>query len=168
MTTSNTTIATFCCAQIVTPNSATRLVASLVQDSFTANHSHADAPQRADHQMLPLLATSFATGLANPRRLLVLANDDVLVAEHGAGYITLLRDDGEGHAKWLNRHVAMLDVLRENNPRCSGSKVQDDIGAILNDEKLVHDDMLLSRSVSTTVLPSKSLNVLFFRSKLVA
>ena len=37
-------------------------------------------------------ATPFATGLANPRRLLVLPNGDVLVAEQSAGYLTLLRD----------------------------------------------------------------------------
>src|SRR5271166_6716414 len=35
-------------------------------------------------------ATPFATGLANPRRLLVLPNGDVLVAEQSAGYLTLL------------------------------------------------------------------------------
>src|SRR4029079_2036279 len=39
-------------------------------------------------------ATPFATGLVNPRRLLVLPNGDVLVAEQSAGYLTLLRDDG--------------------------------------------------------------------------
>ena len=55
------------------------------------------------------LATPFATGLANPRRLLVLSNGDVLVAEQSAGYITLLRDDGEGHAKWIGRHVEDLN-----------------------------------------------------------
>ena len=44
-------------------------------------------------------AAPFATGLANPRRLLVLPNGDVLVAEQSAGYLTLLRDDGEGRAK---------------------------------------------------------------------
>src|SRR5438876_9201194 len=54
-------------------------------------------------------ATPFATGLANPRRLLVLPNGDVLVAEQSAGYLTLLRDDGEGHAKWINRHVEDLN-----------------------------------------------------------
>ena len=54
-------------------------------------------------------ATLFATGLANPRRLLVLANGDVLVAEQSAGYVTLLRDDGEGHAKWIDRHVEDLN-----------------------------------------------------------
>src|ERR1043165_1689822 len=36
-------------------------------------------------------ATLFASGLANPRRLLVLPNGDVLVAEQSAGYLTLLR-----------------------------------------------------------------------------
>jgi glucose/arabinose dehydrogenase len=54
-------------------------------------------------------ATPFATGLVNPRRLLVLANGDILVAEQSAGYITLLRDDGTGHAKWIDRHVEDLN-----------------------------------------------------------
>jgi glucose/arabinose dehydrogenase len=44
------------------------------------------------------VAAPFAGGLANPRRLLVFANGDVLVAEQAAGYVTLLRDDGTGHA----------------------------------------------------------------------
>ena len=54
-------------------------------------------------------ATPFATGLVNPRRLLVLPNGDVLVAEQSAGYLTLLRDDGSGHATWINRHVEDLN-----------------------------------------------------------
>jgi glucose/arabinose dehydrogenase len=54
-------------------------------------------------------ATPFATGLANPRRLLVLPNGDVLVAEQNAGYLTLLRDDGSGRAKWIERHVEDLN-----------------------------------------------------------
>jgi glucose/arabinose dehydrogenase len=55
-------------------------------------------------------ATPFATGLANPRRLLVLANGDVLVAEQSAGYLTLLRGvDGGGHAAWIERHVEDLN-----------------------------------------------------------
>ena len=54
-------------------------------------------------------ATPFATGLVNPRRLLVLGNGDVLVAEQSAGYLTLLRDDGEGRAKWISRHVEDLN-----------------------------------------------------------
>jgi hypothetical protein len=45
-------------------------------------------------------ATPFATGLANPRRLLALPNGDVMVAEQNAGYLTLPRDDGEGRARW--------------------------------------------------------------------
>src|SRR5690242_15949455 len=44
-------------------------------------------------------ATLFASGLANPRRLLVLPNGDVLVAEQSAGYLTLLRDDGDGRCR---------------------------------------------------------------------
>ncbi len=54
-------------------------------------------------------ATPFAVGLVNPRRLLVLPNGDVLVAEQSAGYLTLLRDDGEGRAKWIDRHVEDLN-----------------------------------------------------------
>src|SRR5215510_6594741 len=55
-------------------------------------------------------ATPFATGLANPRRLLVLPNGDVLVAEQSAGYLTLLRGvDGAGHAIWIERHVEDLN-----------------------------------------------------------
>jgi len=49
-------------------------------------------------------ATLFASGLAHPRRLLVLPNGDVLLAEQSAGYLTLLRDDGQGGpAKWIDR-----------------------------------------------------------------
>ena len=54
-------------------------------------------------------ATAFATGLVNPRRLLVLPNGDVLVAEQSAGYLTLLRDDGSGRAGWIERHVEDLN-----------------------------------------------------------
>jgi glucose/arabinose dehydrogenase len=54
-------------------------------------------------------AVPFATGLANPRRLLVLANGDVLLAEQGPGYVTLLRDDGTGKAVWIDRHVEDLN-----------------------------------------------------------
>ena len=54
-------------------------------------------------------ATLFASGLANPRRLLVLPNGDVLVAEQSAGYLTLLRDEGDGTAAWINRHVEDLN-----------------------------------------------------------
>jgi glucose/arabinose dehydrogenase len=55
------------------------------------------------------VATLFAKGLANPRRLLVLSNGDVLVAEQRVGYVTLLRDDGTGEAKWIDRHVEDLN-----------------------------------------------------------
>src|ERR671935_1735983 len=54
-------------------------------------------------------ATLFASGLANPRRLLVLPNGDVLVAEQSAGYLTLLREGGDGKAQWINRHVDVLN-----------------------------------------------------------
>src|SRR5262245_35410492 len=54
-------------------------------------------------------ATLFASGLANPRRLLVLPNGDVLVAEQSAGYLTLLREEGDGKVQWINRHVEDLN-----------------------------------------------------------
>ncbi len=55
-------------------------------------------------------ATAFAVGLEHPRRLLVLPNGDVLVAEQKAGYVTLLRDDdGDGKADWINRHIEGLN-----------------------------------------------------------
>ena len=54
--------------------------------------------------------TAFATDLAHPRRLLVLPNGDVLVAEQRPGYLTLLRDeDGDGKAEWRQRHVEGLN-----------------------------------------------------------
>jgi glucose/arabinose dehydrogenase len=54
-------------------------------------------------------ATPFATGLEHPRRLLVLPNGDVLVAEQKVGYVTLLRDgDGDGKAEWRQRHAEGL------------------------------------------------------------
>jgi glucose/arabinose dehydrogenase len=50
--------------------------------------------------------TAFATGLTHPRRLLVLPNGDVIVAEQRVGYLTLLRDgDGGGKAEWRERHA---------------------------------------------------------------
>ncbi len=50
-------------------------------------------------------ATLFASGLEHPRRLLVLPNGDVVVAEQKVGYLTLLRDqDGDGRADWIERH----------------------------------------------------------------
>jgi glucose/arabinose dehydrogenase len=53
--------------------------------------------------------TPFAVGLEHPRRLLVLPNGDVLVAEQKVGYVTLLRDDdGDGKADWIDRHVEGL------------------------------------------------------------
>jgi glucose/arabinose dehydrogenase len=55
-------------------------------------------------------AVPFATGLEHPRRLLILPNGDVLVAEQRAGYLTLLRDeDGDGQAEWRQRHVEGLN-----------------------------------------------------------
>src|SRR5687768_4223943 len=55
-------------------------------------------------------ATPFVTGLEHPRRLLVLPNGDVLVAEQSKGHLTLLRDeDGDGKAEWMQRHVEGLN-----------------------------------------------------------
>jgi len=55
-------------------------------------------------------ATLFASGLEHPRRLLVLPNGDVIVAEQRAGHLTLLRDeDGDGKADWIQRHAEGLN-----------------------------------------------------------
>jgi glucose/arabinose dehydrogenase len=49
--------------------------------------------------------TAFATGLEHPRRLLVLPNGDVILAEQSKGHLTLLRDeDGDGKADWIQRY----------------------------------------------------------------
>jgi glucose/arabinose dehydrogenase len=46
----------------------------------------------------------FAEGLKHPRKLLVLENGDVLLAEQKEGYITFLRDDdGDGKADTVSR-----------------------------------------------------------------
>jgi glucose/arabinose dehydrogenase len=51
-------------------------------------------------------ATPFITGLEHPRRLLVLPNNDVIVAEQKTGYLTLLRDeDGDGRADYIQRYA---------------------------------------------------------------
>src|SRR3954452_567332 len=51
-------------------------------------------------------ATPFITGLEHPRRLLVLPNNDVIVAEQKTGYLTLLRDqDGDGKADYIQRYA---------------------------------------------------------------
>src|SRR5215218_8252372 len=50
--------------------------------------------------------TPFVTGLEHPRRLLVLRNNDVIVAEQKTGYLTLLRDqDGDGKADYIQRYA---------------------------------------------------------------
>ena len=51
-------------------------------------------------------ATAFITGLEHPRRLLVLPNNDVIVAEQRTGHLTLLRDqDGDGKADFIERYA---------------------------------------------------------------
>jgi glucose/arabinose dehydrogenase len=50
--------------------------------------------------------TPFITGLEHPRRLLVLPNNDVIVAEQRTGHLTLLRDqDGDGKADYIERYA---------------------------------------------------------------
>jgi glucose/arabinose dehydrogenase len=69
-------------------------------------------PYQGQSPRLPegFTATPFVTGLEHPRRLLVLPNGDVLVAEQRAGHVTLLRDaDGDGKADWIQRHVEGLN-----------------------------------------------------------
>jgi glucose/arabinose dehydrogenase len=51
-------------------------------------------------------AAPFVTDLEHPRRLLVLPNGDIIVAEQKVGHLTLLRDDdGDGKADWIERHA---------------------------------------------------------------
>ena len=51
---------------------------------------------QAPRVMEGFTATPFITGLEHPRRLLVLPNNDVIVAEQRTGHLTLLRDqDGD-------------------------------------------------------------------------
>jgi glucose/arabinose dehydrogenase len=50
--------------------------------------------------------TAFATKLTHPRRLLVLPNGDVILAEQKPGWLTLLRDaDGDGKAEYIERYA---------------------------------------------------------------
>jgi glucose/arabinose dehydrogenase len=49
-------------------------------------------------------ATLFAQ-LEHPRRLLVLPNGDIIVAEQKPGHLTLLRGDAEGKAEFIERHA---------------------------------------------------------------
>lgn len=49
--------------------------------------------------------TLFARGLEHPRRILVLPNGDIIVAEQRPGYLTLLRDGEDGSAAWIERHA---------------------------------------------------------------
>ncbi len=52
----------------------------------------------------------FAEGLRNPRKLLVLGNGDVLLAEQKAGSITFLRDaDGDGKADSVSQFAKGFD-----------------------------------------------------------
>ncbi|MGE0259445.1 MAG: sorbosone dehydrogenase family protein [Alphaproteobacteria bacterium] len=50
-------------------------------------------------------ATHFATGVRNPRRILVLANGDVLVAQQSQSQVALLHDDGGGRAASNERYA---------------------------------------------------------------
>jgi glucose/arabinose dehydrogenase len=61
---------------------------------------------QAPRVMEGFTATPFITGLEHPRRLLVLPNNDVIVAEQRTGYLTLLRDqDGDGKADFIQRYA---------------------------------------------------------------
>ncbi|MEA2977190.1 MAG: hypothetical protein QOF19_2710 [Alphaproteobacteria bacterium] len=61
---------------------------------------------QAPRVMEGFTAAPFITGLEHPRRLLVLPNNDVIVAEQKTGYLTLLRDqDGDGKADFIQRYA---------------------------------------------------------------
>src|SRR3954470_6508968 len=54
-------------------------------------------------------ATAFATGIPNPRRLLILSSGDVLVATQSQGEVTRLHDDGSGRAPARERYAGGLN-----------------------------------------------------------
>ena len=63
-------------------------------------------PRNGEEPRAPqgFLLSLFAEGLKHPRKLLVLENGDVLLAEQDAGYITFLRDEnGDGKADTVSR-----------------------------------------------------------------
>ena len=61
---------------------------------------------QAPRVMEGFTATPFIIGLEHPRRLLVLPNNDVIVAGQKTGYLTLLRDqDGDGKADYVERYA---------------------------------------------------------------
>jgi glucose/arabinose dehydrogenase len=61
---------------------------------------------QAPRVMEGFTATPFIIGLEHPRRLLVLPNNDVIVAEQKTGHLTLLRDqDGDGKADYIERYA---------------------------------------------------------------
>jgi len=61
---------------------------------------------QAPRVMEGFTAAPFITGLEHPRRLLVLPNNDVIVAEQRTGYLTLLRDqDRDGKADYIERYA---------------------------------------------------------------
>ena len=61
---------------------------------------------QAPRVMEGFTTTAYITGLEHPRRLLVLPNNDVIVAEQKTGYLTLLRDqDGDGRADYIQRYA---------------------------------------------------------------
>lgn len=74
-------------------------------DGPASNSSSAVA--RGSHEPLVphgFVVSLFADGLEDARKLLVLDNGDVLLAEQDAGYVTLLRDaDGDGKAETVKR-----------------------------------------------------------------
>src|SRR5262249_23177265 len=64
--------------------------------------------------------TPFVTGLEHPRRLLVLPNNDVIVAEQRTGYLTLLRDqDGDGKADFIQRYADDFKAPRVPGRLCA-------------------------------------------------
>ena len=50
-------------------------------------------------------ATAFITGIPNPRRLLILSNGEVLVAQQSQGQVTRLHDDGSGRSVARERYA---------------------------------------------------------------
>jgi glucose/arabinose dehydrogenase len=73
--------------------------------------------------------TAYATGLTHPRKLLVLPNGDVIVAEQQPGWLTLLRDaDGDGRAERAERHASGFEGPNGLAWRGSSILVADQLG----------------------------------------
>src|SRR5881394_1376149 len=77
---------------------------------FAACHDSAQSPGAPLHLPQGFKISVFATGLDDPRTMLLTPNGDVLVAEPGGGKVTLLRDaNHDGVAEQKFNFISGLD-----------------------------------------------------------